>query len=192
MTLLKYGYAIMISVLLALSVAQTYELKSQLAQTQYQLDQSNTLIRKALPDLKDSDISKISYDTKQVDPKSLNCLAKNVYFESRNQSELGQIAVARVTVNRTINGNYPTSICDVVYQHCQFSWTCNNKQRIITDKESWNKSVHIARLVLAFNSYQNVVKDATYYHTGNVHPNWSKQMIKVGQVDDHIFYREKI
>lgn len=181
-----------IGVLLALSFAQNQELKSQLTQTQHQLDQSNMLIHKALPDLKNSDISKISYDAKQVDTKSLNCLAKNVYFESRNQSELGQIAVARVTINRTNNGTYPSSICDVVYQHCQFSWTCSRKQSIISDKDSWNKSVHIARLVLAFDYYQNVVKDATYYHVVNVHPNWSKQMVKVGQIDDQIFYREKI
>lgn len=191
MTLLKYGYAIAISVLLALSVSQTHQLQSQLTQTQHQLDQSNALIHKALPDLKDADISKIAYSTNQIDPKSLNCLAKNVYFESRNQSELGQIAVARVTVNRAVSGDYPTSICGVVYQHCQFSWTCSRKASIIIDKDSWNKSIRIARLVLAFNSYQNVVKGATYYHADSVHPSWSKQMVKVGRVDDHIFYREK-
>jgi spore germination cell wall hydrolase CwlJ-like protein len=192
MTLLKYGYAITISVLLALSFTQNQELKSQITQTQHQLDESKMLINKALPDLKDSDISKMSYDTKQVDPKALNCLAKNVYFEARNQSEMGQIAVARVTVNRATSGNYPTSICEVVYQHCQFSWTCSNKSAIISDRDSWNKSVRISRLVLAFDSYRNIVKDATYYHTDKVHPIWSNQMVKVGRVDDHIFYREKI
>jgi spore germination cell wall hydrolase CwlJ-like protein len=192
MTLLKYGYAIMISVLLALSYTQSQELKVQLTQTQHQLDQTTGFIHKTFPDLKDADIQKMSYDVKQVDPKSLNCLAKNIYFEARDQSELGQIAVARVTVNRLSSDKYPNSVCEIVYQHCQFSWTCNRKERIISDKESWNKSVKIARIVLAFNSYQNVVKDATYYHVETIHPSWSKQMVKVGQVDDQIFYREKI
>lgn len=195
MTVLKYGYAIMISVLLALSYTQSQELKAQLTQTQHQLDGSTSFIHKAFPDLKDTDIPKMSYDVKQVDPNSLNCLAQNIYFEGRSQSDLGKIAIARVTLNRTESSRYPNSVCGVVYQKsgrsCQFSWTCNSKSRIISDETSWQASVRIARQILAFDSYQNVVDGATYYHADYVHPNWTN-LVKVGRVDDHIFYKEKL
>ncbi|HTN97714.1 MAG TPA: hypothetical protein VL101_12120, partial [Nordella sp.] len=36
-----------------------------------------------------------------------NCLAKAVYFEARSESELGQLAVAKVVLNRVKDPNYP-------------------------------------------------------------------------------------
>ena len=60
-----------------------------------------------------------------------NCLARAVYFESRSESDLGQLAVAKVILNRVKDPNYPKSICGVVYQgsgsrnSCQFSFACD-------------------------------------------------------------------
>ena len=64
-----------------------------------------------------------------------NCLARAVYFEARSESELGQLAVARVILNRTRDPNYPKTICGVVYQgssqrnSCQFSFACDGLPR---------------------------------------------------------------
>ena len=44
------------------------------------------------------------------------CLAKNVYFEARNQPLAGQLAVISVTVNRVNDSRFPNTICGVVYQ----------------------------------------------------------------------------
>ena len=38
--------------------------------------------------------------------EELYCLANNIYFESRNQPKLGQIAVGQVTMNRVNSLNY--------------------------------------------------------------------------------------
>lgn len=46
----------------------------------------------------------------------LECLAKNIYFESRNQPWVGKLAVAQVTLNRVADSRFPDSICDVVKQ----------------------------------------------------------------------------
>lgn len=54
--------------------------------------------------------------TKSVDPKELNCLAKNIYFESASESESGKIAVGMVTLNRTNDERWPNSVCGVVNQ----------------------------------------------------------------------------
>jgi len=51
------------------------------------------------------------------------CLQQNIFFEARNQSTLGQAAVAWVTLNRVESTRYPDTICEVVWQKSQFSWT---------------------------------------------------------------------
>jgi hypothetical protein len=53
----------------------------------------------------------------------LFCMVHNVYHESRGESVLGQAAVAYVTLNRVRSPAYPDSVCDVVWQKGQFSWT---------------------------------------------------------------------
>ena len=63
--------------------------------------------------------------------KQITCLAENIYFEAGHEPIEGKIAVAHVTFNRVLAGNYADSICDVVYQKtkstCQFSWYCDTK-----------------------------------------------------------------
>ena len=34
-------------------------------------------------------------------------------------------------------------------------------------------------------------ENATHYHANYVAPRWSKKKIKIVQIDDHIFYRDK-
>ena len=48
--------------------------------------------------------------------EELYCLAKNIYFESRNQPWVGQVAVAQVTLNRVRDSRFPNTICKVVKQ----------------------------------------------------------------------------
>ena len=51
-----------------------------------------------------------------------NCLATAVYFEARGESLEGQLAVARVVMNRASSERYPPDWCGVVKQHAQFSF----------------------------------------------------------------------
>lgn len=48
--------------------------------------------------------------------KELLCLAKNIYYEAGYEPFEGKVAVAQVTINRTENGRFPSTICDVVKQ----------------------------------------------------------------------------
>ena len=50
------------------------------------------------------------------------CLATAVYFESMGEPLEGQLAVARVVINRAASGRYPTTLCAVVKQKAQFSF----------------------------------------------------------------------
>ena len=48
--------------------------------------------------------------------KQRECLARNIYFEARNEPFAGQFAVAMVTLNRVHDKQFPNTICKVVYQ----------------------------------------------------------------------------
>ena len=59
---------------------------------------------------------------KEVGKQSdLECLAKNIYYESASESEEGKVAVGLVTINRSNNGDFPSSICGVVNQRTVLS-----------------------------------------------------------------------
>ena len=56
-----------------------------------------------------------------IDQKELQCLAKNIFYESANEPKEGKLAVGIVTINRTKDGRWPSSICGVVNQRTVIS-----------------------------------------------------------------------
>lgn len=48
--------------------------------------------------------------------KDVECLARNIFYESGGEPVEGKVAVAMVTLNRAQNPNYPSNVCDVVKQ----------------------------------------------------------------------------
>src|SRR5690606_10560935 len=57
----------------------------------------------------------------------LRCLAQALYFESRGEPLTGQLAVARVVINRSASDLYPGDYCSVVTQRAQFSFVRNGR-----------------------------------------------------------------
>ena len=142
------------------------------------------------------------------EPKNhaFDCMAQNIYFEARTESQAGMIAVAQVTLNRVNSDKYPNNVCDVVKQgptytwaedfpvrnKCQFSWYCDGKSDKIREPEAWKKAKMIAGVVLAMpDQVPNVVEDATHYHAYYVKPHWASKLEKITRIDSHIFYRVK-
>ena len=81
----------------------------------------------------------------QLDSREVNCLAEAVYFEARGEPALGQLAVAKVIMNRTASEKFPSSVCGVIRQKGQFSY--NPKQKI-TDFDLWIRIRILAEQVL--------------------------------------------
>ena len=46
----------------------------------------------------------------------IECMAKNIYFEAKSQSLVGQLAVGLVVLNRVKSKHFPDDVCEVVYQ----------------------------------------------------------------------------
>ncbi len=115
------------------------------------------------------------------------CLAGTIYFESKGESLEGQLAVAKVVLNRTASSRWPNSICGVVYQKSQFSFVRGGKMpRIAKSSQAWKRAKAIARIALA-DSWQTDVDEALFFHAKYVKPGW--RLTRIGSVDRHIFYR---
>lgn len=84
------------------------------------------------------------------------CLVDTIYHEARGESTLGMKAVAYVTLNRVKDPRFPNTICSVVYQKHQFSWTSMGLG--VTEKVAYQKAEEIAEEVL---QDQNLEKDPT-------------------------------
>jgi spore germination cell wall hydrolase CwlJ-like protein len=72
------------------------------------------------------------------------CLATTVYLEARDQSELGQRAVAEVALRRQENGRWGESVCEVVTARKQFAPTLVNPGTELSDLAAWEKAINVA------------------------------------------------
>mgnify|MGYP003434613088 FL=1 len=116
--------------------------------------------------------------------KELDCLVRNVYFESRGEPQKGKIAVALVTLNRVDHPKYPKSICQVVYQKNQFSWTKGYKPTKVNPVQ-WQESKDAA---MSAYMNRNVLGHfpAISFHNLSVNPRWKMQF--TAQIKNHKFY----
>ncbi len=138
-------------------------------------------------DLTTLKIAEITADEKR-------CLAEAIYYESRNEPIIGQMAVADVVLNRVASPIYPDSICGVVYQGservtgCQFSFTCDGSLDKPRNAIVWDKSDELASAVLA-GVRVPVSRNATHYHADYVSPYWAPNLTPTAQIGTHQFYR---
>ena len=118
-----------------------------------------------------------------------NCLATAVYFEARGESLDGQLAVARVVMNRASSERYPPDYCGVVKQHAQFSFVRHGQfPRIDTASVAWSRAQGVARLAMA-NVIPSIGSDVLWYHADYVAPGWGHRLNVVQKIGAHIFYR---
>jgi|TARA_B100001094_G_C18081793_1_gene745588 spore germination cell wall hydrolase CwlJ-like protein len=118
-----------------------------------------------------------------------DCMAANIYHEARGEPDEGQYAVAHVVMNRAAHEQFPDTVCDVIFQPKQFSWTHTIKDPRPREYEAWKKAQRIAKDVLYGKSEDNTF-ESIYYHADYVNPWWSKAdgMNMTRTIGSHIFY----
>lgn len=145
---------------------------------------------------------------RNIPKEDVHCLQQNIFFEARNQSTLGQVAVAWVTINRMESNRYPDTICGVVKQgqkhadgsmirhKCHFSWYCDGKSDRIPDnsiaQRAWEDAGLVAEVTLLdwARGTHSPVEDAVMYHADWIaDPYWAASYETVTKIDSHIFYR---
>ena len=121
--------------------------------------------------------------------REVKCLAQAVYFESRGEPLSGQLAVARVVVNRASSATFPDDYCSVVTQRAQFSFVRGgNIPEPNRSSQAWHRAKAIARIAHR-ELWQSEVGDALYFHATHVSPRWARKMQTRARIDSHIFYR---
>ena len=154
----------------------------------------------------------LEFDKVKYTAADVLCLAKNIYFEAGVESTAGKLAVANVTLNRTLGANYPNTICEVVHEgihyynvnkdeyfpvrdRCQFSWYCDGRGDTPNEGKTWESAQELAKKVLV-NHYDKALIDitdgATHYHANwmETYPKWSKRKKIMASIDRHIFYKK--
>ncbi len=128
------------------------------------------------------------YGTPELD-REMECLASAVYNEARGEPLEGQLAVAQVVINRAADHRWPSSICDVVYQRYQFSFTFDGKPDVpaVADA-SWKRAEAVA-IVAATDNWQDVTDEAVFFHATYANPRWKSAFKRTADIGRHIFYR---
>lgn len=131
------------------------------------------------------------YSTGVTLDEEAHCIAVAVYHEARGESLEGQLAVARVIMNRAASGKYPPTWCGTVKQPWQFSFVnprTGQYPAVNEDSASWRKAQGITRLAIA-NAYPTLAQDVLWYHADYVAPSWGRRLSRVNKIGTHIFYR---
>lgn len=140
--------------------------------------------------------------------EQIYCLAENIYFEARGESTLGQMAVGFVTLNRVASEMYPNTVCEVVNQgqisnwhqentgkrvplmhKCQFSWKCDGRADIISDRKAFSDILELAKTLMT-TKINDVTHGALFYHADYVKPRWASSKHRTVKIGRHIFYRK--
>src|SRR5574343_168424 len=134
------------------------------------------------------------------DNREYRCLLRNVWWESQGEDLLGQMYVAKSTLNRVRGEKHPHSVCTVVYQRKQYSWTHQipkSKQIVKPQTElekSTFKQVEFASFISIWADRLGIdfTDNSKYYHSTRVTPKWDySKLVKTRVVGNHVFYRSK-
>lgn len=144
-----------------------------------------------------SSIMLVHFNAHQAESRQLTCLALNVYHEARGEPAAGQLAVAKVTLNRVASPRYPNTICEVVYQKRwdrirrryvgAFSWTEFDVKPSLKNIE-WQQAVRIAEAVYTQDQLPEL-EDALFYHARSITPSWARHKKPIAHIGRHVFYR---
>lgn len=132
---------------------------------------------------------------RMVDLKELQCLARNIFYESASEPEEGKVAVGLVTLNRVEDGRFGSTVCKVIAQPRQFSWFTQKNNKPRENDPRWVESQRVAEELLSDNSSYVHLRmkydDALYFHATHIKPAWAKQKQHIDRIGGHKFYGER-
>jgi N-acetylmuramoyl-L-alanine amidase len=128
-------------------------------------------------------------ELQDTDRREFICLALNIYHEARGEPRQGQKAVAHVVLNRRASAAFPNSICGVVWQRSQFSWTVRPVGSLVPrDKASWEQSQRAALRVIN-GEVADPTSGANHFHARSIKPGWASRARARLNIGAHVFLR---
>ena len=136
------------------------------------------------------DLASMVSKLRSADPGSrdLECLAVGIYFESKSEPLIGQLAVGEVIANRANSkGRFPSSYCGVLFQRGQFSFIRGGRlPSVPRSSKQWQTAVAIAKIVDK-DLKDSAADSALFFHAKRVSPGW--RLKRVASIGNHVFYR---
>jgi spore germination cell wall hydrolase CwlJ-like protein len=129
-------------------------------------------------------------DVAKIDSAALDCMAKVVHHEARNQPRQGQLAVAQTLINRMkAGGRFGETVCDVANQPGQFFNT--RAYSPTRDSDTWVNAVDVSRAVLrGEEDAEEAAPGAVYFRAAYSPANrFFRTRQRVATIGDHVFYR---
>lgn len=122
------------------------------------------------------------------------CLSTTLYLEARDQSVLGQQAVAEVALRRRDSGLWGDTVCDVVTARKQFAPTIVSPNTRLNNAQAWSEAVSVAlaaerNWALPLGQRKEIVPGASHFLAHAIAaPSW-RNAYQVAQIGDHTFLR---
>lgn len=115
----------------------------------------------------------------------VECLTKVVVHEAANQPVEGQVAVARVVLNRLESAAFPKSVCGIINQPHQFFNTASFNPPRNTSRWKIAEQAVLKAVTLPADA---LVPGALYFKSRFSSHGWGQRRL-VASIGDHLFYR---
>ena len=112
--------------------------------------------------------------------EQVKCMALNIYHEARGESTKGMLAVAYVTMNRVMSPKFPSTVCEVVFQPGQFSWTMRS-----TYKKTIPEQFYALAERVIIGQVNDLTNGALFFHNTTIPVKQKRVKARIG---NHIFY----
>lgn len=135
-----------------------------------------------------AEILRLKNEAAKAFQQSISCLANNIYYEAASEPKEGQAAVAQVTLNRLHDPDRPKTVCGIVYEPGQFTWTKHPLKRV--NHRAYKSAVQLAKRFLTRKEKSAIIgTDVKFYHAASVSPLWAQDHEIVATIGNHIFYK---
>ena len=130
----------------------------------------------------------------QPDADPRQCLALALYWEAGGEGREGMAAVASVVLNRRAHPDFPSAVCEVVYQGgtdpgCQFRFWCDGKSDTPRDAGIWALAREIAAETLEGRT-ADPTGGALFFHSAALGAApWRRPRERTVQIGQHVYYR---
>ena len=125
-------------------------------------------------------------EMQNLSKQQLECLSLNAYHESKGESDKGMLAVIFTTLNRVKDNRFPKTVCGVVYQKSQHSWTKHNPK--IKEKEQYERAKRLAQEVVDGKHKDNTNR-ALYFVQVKINRNWLEKLTYTCTIGNHKFFK---
>ena len=127
-----------------------------------------------------------SSQAQKLSKAQIECLSKAAYHEAKGESDKGMLAVIHTTLNRVKDNRFPKTVCGVVYQKSQYSWTKYNPK--VKEQEQYARAERLAKEVVA-GKHKDNTNGALYFVHVKINRNWLEKLTYTCTIGNHKFFK---